>query len=492
MDNLLAIDFQSDWATAVLLEVGQRARVVRSYGVCSTVDRPLEEVVADLVRQTGYSTGDCRVGIGAELCSYRNLSLPFTDRRKVAKVLPFELEEISIQGIADQHYDVLLNPVGNEKTEILAAMVESRIMDEYLAALASAGLDPELFGIGGVEVALHLISTGVERALLLDIGLRCATMIAIDDSQIILIRPIDCDAEAIAGLTMSEPGGVVVSQPEKVAKIADHLSPVLMQTLYSIGRSYFLEGDVACRVNGVIGLLPDLFQKLADILPFEVTAYDAGDQPLLKIEPQATLAWNPPLMNRVLALATIKGKGSEGINFRTGTFRRKYAFKDVRKKLLAVAIPLSVVLVGFIGFAIWEISELKGRREGLQTEITRVFNETLPEVTRVVNPVQQLQVKIDETRKLYSTGPDGTQRLSTLTLLAELSRLIPANMQIRITRLVADLDDVRIKAETTDFNTVDNVKKELEKSAYFKSVTISSANLAPRGGEVRFELKLEL
>jgi Tfp pilus assembly protein PilN len=78
-----------------------------------------------------------------------------------------------------------------------------------------------------------------------------------------------------------------------------------------------------------------------------------------------------------------------------------------------------------------------------------------------------------------------------MTLLAELSSHIPEALPIRITRLVADQNDVRILAETSDFNTVDNVKRELENSDFFRSVVISSANLSPKGGEVRFELKLE-
>jgi general secretion pathway protein L len=58
--------------------------------------------------------------------------------------------------------------------------------------------------------------------------------------------------------------------------------------------------------------------------------------------------------------------------------------------------------------------------------------------------------------------------------------------------MVADMNTIRLKAVTGDFNTVDNVQKELEKSQYFKGVTISSANQSVKGDKVNFELKLEL
>ena len=110
----------------------------------------------------------------------------------------------------------------------------------------------------------------------------------------------------------------------------------------------------------------------------------------------------------------------------------------------------------------------------------------------MVQPVQQLQVRIDETRKLYAGSSQGESNLRKVDLLAELSSRVPDTLEIKFTRLVADENDVRLRGETADFNTVDNVQKELQKSDLFSSVVISSANLAPQGGGVRFELKLEM
>jgi Tfp pilus assembly protein PilN len=63
---------------------------------------------------------------------------------------------------------------------------------------------------------------------------------------------------------------------------------------------------------------------------------------------------------------------------------------------------------------------------------------------------------------------------------------------VRVLRLVADADTLRIRAVTGDFNTVDNTQKELEKSSFFKNVVITSATQSMQGDEVNFELKLEL
>jgi tRNA threonylcarbamoyladenosine modification (KEOPS) complex Pcc1 subunit len=57
--------------------------------------------------------------------------------------------------------------------------------------------------------------------------------------------------------------------------------------------------------------------------------------------------------------------------------------------------------------------------------------------------------------------------------------------------MVVDPEAVKIKGETDTFNTVDIIKKALEPSEYFSSVTISSANLDRSGERVQFEIKLQ-
>ena len=61
-----------------------------------------------------------------------------------------------------------------------------------------------------------------------------------------------------------------------------------------------------------------------------------------------------------------------------------------------------------------------------------------------------------------------------------------------VTRMLIDKDTFQIKGETDTFNTVDIIKKGMEKSEYFNSVTINSANLDRSGKRVTFELKLNI
>jgi general secretion pathway protein L len=494
LDRLLAIDIHDDLVSGVLLDSEHRTSVVRGYSVASLKGMSLSEAVADVVLQTGYQQGDCRVSLDAKEFFFRNLILPFVDKRKVEKVLPFELEELTSHRMDELHLDFLPSVSKGAGTEILAAMIDRSFFAETLAMFQSQGMDPEIIGVSGLQTAALIAANaeGGNSFVVLDVSFKQATLILVDAGKLALIRSLAIDSEEIAGFSFSKADcKVVADNPEGFSEIVRQLALPLEQTLISVGRSHLLETNAPCYIDGGVGMFPEVFELLKSTLPLTVQPCNIAEQPLLKIEPSEERPWNPAIMNRPLALAIWKKKDPVLLNFRKGNFKKQQSLKKARKTLMAIAIPLGLLIVGLIGFSWWDFNELENKRNALRDEVNAVFKETLPEVSRIVNPVQQLQIKIDETRDVFRAGSQGQENIRKLAVLAELSARIPESLQINISRLVADQDDVRIKAETSDFNTVDNVKKELEKSNMFGSVVISSANLAPKGGEVRFELKLE-
>ncbi|WP_136806698.1 PilN domain-containing protein [Desulfosediminicola flagellatus] len=494
MENLLAIDIHDDCVSGVMLDIDQKISVVSGFGVAIAKEGGVAEAVQDVIRQTGFKDGACRLSVSAENCFFRNLLLPFVDKRKVAKVLPFEIEELTSHRIQDLHIDYLFSEIESKGTEVLAAMVDKGFVADTLATFQAEGLDPELFGVSGLQTAAVLASvTGLKRFVLLDISFKQTTLILINNGKIALVRSLGVDAEDIAGFSLADDGCTVdVKNPEKINEVVRRLVLPVKQTLLSVGHAALLEKGGPCFVNGGVGLDPELFGQLKEALPLDIQACDIARQPLVKIEPSESMPWNPAMMNRALALATYNRKGCAVLNFRKGDFKKQPSLKNIRKIVMATVVPLGVLSLGVFLFLFWEFNELENRRDTLKNEVFAVAQQAMPEAKIIRYPLKELTVKINETREVYRSGGKGGGNLGKLALLSELSSRIPENLPIVITRLVADQDDIRIKAETKDFNTVDNVKKELEKSEYFKSVTISSANLAPKGGEVRFELKLAL
>ncbi|MBW1858367.1 MAG: PilN domain-containing protein [Deltaproteobacteria bacterium] len=127
----------------------------------------------------------------------------------------------------------------------------------------------------------------------------------------------------------------------------------------------------------------------------------------------------------------------------------------------------------------------------LDKQITEIFRQTLPGATRIVDPVQQMRIKINQNKKsaFFLPGIGGDHKV--VDLLRDISLKVPESLDVRVMRMVVDPETVNIKGETDTFNTVDIIKKGLEPSEYFSAVTISSANLDRSRKRVQFEIKLK-
>ena len=80
-----------------------------------------------------------------------------------------------------------------------------------------------------------------------------------------------------------------------------------------------------------------------------------------------------------------------------------------------------------------------------------------------------------------------------IDILNELSRSIPANMDVQFSRMVVAGDDsVLINGDTDTFNSVDAMKGSLEKTDIFKEVTIVSTTKDKDGNRIRFRLKIKI
>ena len=75
-------------------------------------------------------------------------------------------------------------------------------------------------------------------------------------------------------------------------------------------------------------------------------------------------------------------------------------------------------------------------------------------------------------------------------ILREIALRIPKTASVDISSLVIDEERIRIKGHTDTFNTVDEIKKGLQESTYFKNVAIASAQLDRTNNKVRFELAM--
>lgn len=476
-DTIFCLDIHEDTIAALTVDSSSGATVVNGCGKSDLEDTQFPVLLEDLKEQTGFTEGSSRISFGAELFSYRTLSLPFTDRNKIGQVLPLELADISAVDIDTLVIDFLVCNTTDEGSEVLAAMIDKEVFSDCLTSLNGAGIDPEIIGISGVEEAITLAKDDVTDFVLVDIGSTWATVIIVKNSNIALIRSISTPPEIFATDTEIRNTDFALN---------------IKQTLLISGIFDIHHNQAMIFLTGTLSPYKGLAEILSTTLEgATVKTYTQSKQPLIKLDPEITANYIPEVMDRVLSLA-LRGRGkSNGFNFRKGDFKKRKSPSDYKPLIFQFAIPTLLIIVSALGYWGYTYNNLKKQQTELKDQIVQVFKNTLPGVTRIVNPVQQLTVKNKEIKTTYRSGGLSGTELTMVELLAELSSRIPPSYQVTVVRMVADMDVIRLKAVTQDFNTVDNVQKELEKSPFFKTVSISSANQSPKGDEVSFELKIQ-
>jgi type II secretory pathway component PulL len=155
-------------------------------------------------------------------------------------------------------------------------------------------------------------------------------------------------------------------------------------------------------------------------------------------------------------------------------------------------VLLLIVLILSLGGVFLDIHLLQKQLDSLNDQIKDTFISVFPETSRIVDPVIQMQTKMDELKKKTADAVQTGEKFRCIDILYQISQLIPKETDVLMTRLSIGNDGITITGETAGFNTVDDIKGRLEKSTLFSKVTIAAANMDKSGNKVQFRLKIDL
>ena len=477
-DTLFCLDISADAVTGVLVEKSSKATVVTGCGHIKIADQSLEIAIEEVCKLAGFSGEECHLSLGVEFFSFRNLSVPFTDRKKIAQILPMELDNLSVGETESIATDFLVSKTDEHGAQVVAAGIEKVVLTTFLDKLAKLGLNPTNIEIRGVRVAHHLADFFEGDCILLDINDFLAGLIVVSGHQITLIRCLRFD-------------DVLTTDGKSFGGLGD-LDLLVKKTLVASQLIDITKKDFTVFLTGS-GCYDEQFKnQISSLFEVEVRPYLLIQQPLVKIALKEGGDYFPGAMDPVFALALKANVKSRSFNFRKEEFKKRKSTVELRNIFMKATLPIAlIILAGSLYFGLDYKKNLDTQKE-LQEQIAQIFSQALPDVKRIVNPLQQLQVEINEIRKVYSGGTEGGGGYTILSLLTEISNKIPSSSSVTIKRMVADKETVRLKGVTKDFNTVDTIQKELEKAPFFQTVTISSASQSGEGDEVLFELRLDL
>ena len=104
---------------------------------------------ADFEKTVVFGSGDALADITAfyvslpvHLLNFRIIHLPFSDREKLKKVIPLELENLILEGSEKVVFDTVLLNGDESNAEVLVAYAEKALLQQILETLARYNIDP--------------------------------------------------------------------------------------------------------------------------------------------------------------------------------------------------------------------------------------------------------------------------------------------------------------------------------------------------------------
>jgi general secretion pathway protein L len=481
--KVLGLDIRSTSVAAVVVKSGLREswiveaqRVPIAAGTESD-PRGLRAALETIAETMDLEQADCAVAIPAAFFSSRNLPVPFGTPKKIRMVLPFELES-SMPFAADEvavDFGILDGGSKEGGTEVLAIAVQKARLGPVIEDLAAAAIDPERVTPSGLALAgcLAHAAEADEPTFLVDIGDDFGAVLFTVGPQLRLFRsfPLPPAPEA------------------RRRTIGNHVRMTL-GAIDELAPSARAVERIHVSGNGLDGGF-DL-AALAAGLPVDVEVADLGERMNVSREGAAAEGWSPAAMDGALALALAEIEGIAAFNFHRSHFPGKKLVSRHRENLVRTGILAAVVLLIMLGSLVGRTMLAQNRLDELNQQMAAVFRETFPEVKKVADPFQQMQISLQELKKSAALSGENRSAPPSLEVLKRISESIPEDIAVVIERLVFGPDSLTITGTTSGFNSVDEIKGRLERIDGFKKVTINSANTDRSGKEINFQLKVDL
>ena len=438
------------------------------------------ETMQQLVATHGLRGDTVLAALPAHHAILRNLTLPFSNLRRIRQMITFALDEHMPFEPEDVVVDFRPLPVQQapQQTQVLVAGMPRHEIADGLALLGSAGLEPNVLDLDVFSLAHAAVLGGngvPAKTALLCVYPERTLLTLLHDGVPVFARSLAQGPAADNGAT-----------PD-----AQKLGRQLQHTLYACEHAVQLtcEPDLLLLFGADQEQLGQLAVGLNEVtgVPTQVWRLQApGCKPA-----HAGSASLDPVSHAVALGMALRGlhRQVRGLNLRRGEFAPHSNLRAWRGQLIAVGV-LAAVVAGLGLGNLYLQNHYKARRLAqLQDGIAQAFSNVLPN-TRMVQPAAQMREKMRDLDKRLQAfgGLTGTQ-LSGLQILRELSSRTPASLRIEVDNLTISDEVIELSASTASYDNVVKLQSAFAASPRLSDVTISNTRQGANN-TVKFKLSL--
>ncbi len=436
------------------------------------------------------------------------VTLPFTDPRRIAQTVGFEVEGQIPFDLADVSWDWQPLGVRDGKTELLVAVVRKEELGALLAALAEAGVDPRaIVPPGPAYAALSLAGALAAPATAGGPGPTAAPTGPADappppagNGNVAAATPaatpaaaeaiVDVGQERGAALVAAEAGGPALPPALADSATDPRAAEALQRALVPLVRE--LRATLrAWRARA--GQRP-----LARLVLAGEAAHLAGLPEVLAPEVEGTvapLALASPAYDRIpaaeapglalalaLALRGHLGARAGRLNLRRGALAFTRDFEHLKGKVARLGAYAALVVVLAILSAGVKVFALSRQEAALDRALCDAETKI---IGRCFSNFEEAQAVLRGRGTVGAALP----RVSAVDLFAELSEKVPEGVSVRLDRIEITKDKLHLQGTTDAAEHVDTIATSLKGSRCFSDARSGGARR--RGSDGKFEFSID-
>jgi len=482
--KIFSLDIQDNGISVVLVENSlkgnwiQFQRFVPYEDADPTADAPVNKISQALQKSVeGISlTGvEAIVSISPRFISYRNFQVPFKDSKKIRQVLPFELEPTLPYPVEELTFDFQTIFQG-EKTDILVGLIHTAELTKILDALRDFQIEPRMVAPSGLSSVMCLAKylESNEDLFFISVDRTYSTVFAVASGRLHIARSFYSHLPDL---------------PLKAKKLSDTIIQVMGAFEASFASDFepariLISGsgmDVAC-----------LQEEIHREMEIPVKQVDLLHDIDLNIKLDSDAGFDPDLMNNALSLAAVEILGLQTINFYGSRSIIKKYWEEYKNDFIRTGVIAAFVFVVALFNVLLEAHYLQKEVLRINQQIAFLFQSTFPDVTKIVDPLQQMRARVQEENKKGLFTGEMEDEMLNIDILNEISSRIPNDQDVEITNFVRGDKSLLVTGNTDSFNTVDDIKGRLAQAEGLKNITINSANLEKSTNRIQFKLKIDL
>jgi len=477
----IGIDISSSCLRAVqILHKGEEFHIEKALSVPTrrNTDSPAD-IIRSLVKQHAFDRhADVAISMPHDVVFFRNLETDSAGTERIRSLdssvlendFPIQPDEIIAQVCSYRQL-----PDG--KYSALTAAVSKKILYERLSLLAGAKLRPVLadaaiFAVHST-VAINHPEITAGRAIIAYANESCLTLAVTEDNNILIVRNIPI---------MASSGSNIHSVQEQLAEILPHEAQTTWQKTFDeeIERNtkiYLVsEGRVSDALEKLVK--KNLRCRIVVVDPYARVKGPADGNSDLGIS-----------VAQGLALRVLSPEAAAGVNFLDADNADIKSALNPRKEFaIFAALAAAIVVVSLIGLFV-RLSLLETKYNQIRNEIAAIFQQVLPEEKNIVNPLAQLEQKLQSVQKDYTLlGSASGAGVGPVEVLYAISKNIPSQVNVKIDNMLITAGFARLTGTSQSFESVYNWQKLLQETPLFSTVDVQDIRRSPESGLVNFTI----